>query len=113
MRFKYLVFTGTSLVREKDKLYVMATPSGATNKKRQDHDGTMIMEFADIAKAKLVRDNQGAPVVVKRIEVDKQSGGLADYDEQNTAGGIVFPEFSLFGVPEVFQIYSTGQTIAK
>lgn len=113
MKFKYLVFTGTSLVREQGKLYLMATPSGATHKKRQDHDGTMVIEIANLAKAKIVRDEKGVPVVVKRIEVEKQSGGLADYDEQNTGGGIVFPQFTLFGVPEVFQVYSTGQSIAK
>jgi len=111
MRFKYLVFTGTSLVREKGKLYLFATPSGATHKERQDHDGTMVMELADITQAKVARDNMGTPIVVKRIDVDKQSGGLADYDEQNTAGGIVFPQFTFFGIPEMFQIWNTGMTI--
>ena len=111
MRFKYLVFTGTSLVREKGKLYLFATPSGATFKDSHDHDGTMIMELADIAQAKVARDQMGTPIVVKRIDVTKQSGGLADYDEQNTAGGIVFPQFTLFGIPQVFQIWNTGLSI--
>ncbi len=110
MRFKYRVFTGTSLVRERGEIYLMATPSGATRKAQQDHDGTMVMEVADISQAKLTRDGIGAPVVVKRITVEKQSGGLADYDEQNTAGGIVFSQISLFGMPEVFQLWSTGET---
>lgn len=111
MRFKYLVFTGSSLVREKGKLYLFATPSGATHKESHDHDGTMIMELVDIAQAKVARDKMGAPIVVKRIDITKQSGGLADYDEQNTAGGIVFPQFTLFGIPQVFQIWNTGVTI--
>lgn len=112
MRFDYLVFTGTSLVREKGKLYLMATPSGSTKKSSQDHDGTMVMEIADIAGAKLMRDDAGKPIVIKRLEVEKQSGGLADYDEQNTAGGIIFPQFTIFGVPEFFQIWNSGQTIS-
>ena len=112
MRFDYLVFTGTSLVREKGKLYLMATPSGSTKKSNQDHDGTMVMEIADIAGAKLMRDDAGKPIVIKRLEVEKQSGGLADYDEQNTAGGIIFPQFTFFGVPEFFQIWNSGQTIS-
>lgn len=111
MRFKYLVFTGTSLVREKDKLYLFATPSGATHKANRDHDGTMIMELADIQQAKVARDKTGTPVIVKRMDVTKQSGGLADYDEQNTVGGIVFPQFTLFGIPEIFQIWNTGERI--
>lgn len=112
MRFKYLVFTGTSLVREKGKLFLFATPSGATHKARRDHDGTMIMELADITQAKVARDDGGTPIVVKRINVDKQSGGLADFDEQNTAGGIVLPQFTLLGLPEIFQIWNTGETIS-
>lgn len=107
MRFNYLVFTGTSLVRENGKLYLFATPSGATNKDNRGHDGTMIMELADISHAQVARDKMGRPIIVKRIEVEKQSGGLADYDEQNTAGGIVMPQFTFFGIPEVFQIWNT------
>jgi len=112
MRFKYLVFTGTSLVREKGKLYLFATPSGATYKSHHDHDGTMIMALMDIKQAQVARDDKGTPVVVKRINVDKQSGGLADYDEQNTEGGIVFPQFTFWGLPEVFQLWNTGETIS-
>lgn len=112
MRFKYLVFTGTSLVREKGKLYLFATPSGATHKAHHDHDGTMVMELSDITQARVARDDRGTPIVVKRINITKQSGGLADYDEQNTTGGIVFPQFTLFGIPEVFQIWNTGETIS-
>lgn len=112
MRFKYRVFTGSSLVQEQGRAYLMATPSGATNKSRTDHDGTMVMELADIGRAMVARDPDGAPIVIKRIDVEKQSGGLADYDEQNTSGGIVFSQVSLWGMPEIFQLWSTGQSIA-
>lgn len=111
MRFQYLVFTGTSLVREQGKLYLLATPSGATNKERHDHDGTMIMALEDIKSAKVARDAAGTPIVVKRIKVNKQSGGLADYDEQNTAGGIVLSQLSLWEHP-LFQLWNTGETVS-
>jgi hypothetical protein len=112
MKFGYLVFTGTSLVKNKGKLYVMATPSGATKKSQKGHDGTMVIEIADIKRAKIKREKNGKPVVTKRLELPGGgSGGLADYDEKNTAGGVVLSTVGLFDFPEVFRIHQTGEGI--
>jgi hypothetical protein len=112
MKFGYSVFTGTSLVKSKGKLYVLATPSGATKKRQKGHDGTMVIEIADITRAKVKRDKSGKPIITKRLEVSKGSSrGLADYDEKNSAGGVVFSAVGILGFPEVFRVYQTGQGI--
>ena len=111
-KFGYLVFTGTSLVRSRGKIYALATPSGATRKKNKGHDGTMVIEVTDIARAKVRRNQSGKPVVAKRLVPGGGSGGLADYDEKNTAGGVVFSEVNMFKFPRVFRLYQTGRGIA-
>ena len=37
--------------------------------------------------------------------------GQSDYDEHNTAGGLIMPQFNVHGYPQVFQIYSTGRML--
>lgn len=109
--FGYRVFTGTSLVRANGNLYLFATPSGAYEGSNQAHDGLMVMKFSNIARAKLERDGAGAPKVFMRIPPNRTNGGLADYDEQNTGGGILMPQMSLRNVPAVFQTFDTKQGI--
>lgn len=107
-QFGYRVFTGTSLVRDKGQIYLFATPSGAYKGKNQGHDGLMAMRVTDIARGRLERDKSGAPKVVMRIMPNRTNGGLADYDEQNTGGGILMPQMSLRNLPKVFQTFDTG-----
>jgi len=38
--------------------------------------------------------------------------GQSDYDERNTEGGLLMPQFNVRAYPEVFQIYQTGRRIA-
>jgi hypothetical protein len=112
MKFGYMVFTGTSLVRSRGKLYVLATPSGSTRKSQKGHDGTMVIEIADIERARVKRDKAGKPVIAKRLELSGGgSGGLADYDEKNSAGGVIFSTVGLLGFPEIFRIHQTGRGI--
>ena len=110
-RFGYLVFTGVSLVRANGKLYVLATPSGGVKKKNKAHDGTMVIEVTDISRAKVKRDKSGKPVIERHAVTDGGSGGLADYDEKNTGGGMMYSRLSLLGFPRVFRIYQTGSGI--
>ena len=37
--------------------------------------------------------------------------GQSDYDEHNTEGGLLMPQFNVRAYPEVFQIYQTGRRI--
>lgn len=111
--FGYRVFTGSSLVREGDRLYALLTPAGARKKKNKGHDGTYVVEFEDISKARLKRDKNGKLVVVNEFTIDLTSGGLADYDEKNTHGGLVMAQINVKARPDVFQTYSTRQRLVE
>jgi len=111
--FGYLTFTGSSLVKVKGKLYLFISPAGATGlfKKNRGHDGTFIIPFKNIAHAELERESNGKLKIIKILKPGKTNGGLADYHEMNTQGGILFSQIDLKASPKVFQIYSTGLNI--
>ena len=110
----YLTFTGSSLVEEKGRIFLLVSPSGKLSNLRDPeghHDGIDIFEFEDITKARLKRDNNGKLVLIKHIDDNLQKGGQGDYDERNTYGGIVIPQQDLKYYPEVFQLFGTKQKI--
>ena len=109
----YLVLTGSSIVKEGNRVFLLVTPSGARGlgNKNRGHDGTWIVEFDDIARARLRRDAAGRLDVLRRISIDLDTGGLSDYHEQNTYGGILFPQIDTQARPDVFQTYMTRQRI--
>jgi len=111
----YVTLTGSSLVRENDRLYLLATPAGAKGifVKNRGHDGTLVIAIEDIRHARLTRDRKGRLVVLKHLKPALHSGGLSDYDEQDTHGGILYSQINLKGKPEFFQIFSTGERIAE
>ncbi len=107
--FGYLTFTGSSLVKRGNRLFLLVTPSGATGfgKKNRAHDGMFVVEFADIRRATLQRDAKGKLLISKRIKPVFHSGGLSDYHEKNVAGGLLFSEINPKAPPDVFKAYST------
>lgn len=110
----YLTYTASSLAEENNRLFLLASPSGKLSDPLDPeghHDGTDIFEFEDIANAKLKRDNNGKLILIKHIDDNLEKGGQADYDEQNTYGGIVIPQQDLGYYPEVFQLFSTKEKI--
>lgn len=113
--FGYLVLTGTSLVRERGRIYLLVTPSGTKGLfKNKGHAGLLAIEFADISRAKLKRDKEGKLLVTKRINPVLNSGGLSDYDEQNYNGGIVFCQLDLRDKSRnarFFKAFNTGEGI--
>ena len=116
-KFGYFIFTGSSLVREGNNYYLLATPAGRKGLfvKRRGHDGIYVMQFEDISKAKLKRDGNSKLIVTKIIEVqhDRHSGGLGDYDEQNSNGGIVISQLSTKKEhgSDFFQVFNTRENI--
>lgn len=107
--FGYAALTGSSLVKDQGRLFLLITPSGSSYKSNRGHDGTMVAEFADISQAKLVRDADGNIAPVKYLGPKFDMGGLADYDEQNFNGGIVMPQINLKSLPVVYRVVSTQQ----
>lgn len=114
----YLVFTGSSLVREGNRLFLFVSPSGAKGlfKKNKAHDGTVIVEIEDITRAKLQRKANGKLVIRKWFKPSLQSGGLSDYDEKNTRGGILFSQINTSNrskSADFFQVFNTGEYISR
>lgn len=112
----YVVLTGSSLVRENNRLFLFVTPSGAKGfgKKNRAHDGTLIVEFEDIARAKLKRDHQGRLLILKNMKPTLHSGGLSDYHELNKNGGILFSQIDVSNPSkdaEFFKVFNTGMGI--
>lgn len=115
--FGYFTLTGTSLVREGHKIFLLATPAGAKGLfKKKGHDGLIAFEFENISHAKLKRNGKGRLIVRKRLKPDLNSGGLSDYDEQNYNGGIIFCQIDLSSKTrsaEFFKLFNTGEGIRK
>ena len=112
--FGYLALTGSSLVQEGKHVYLLVTPTGKKGLfvKNRAHDGVYVIQFDAIGEGKLKRDAKGRLIISKQLNVEPgmHSGGLADYDVHNTAGGILFSQISINKKhrPEFFQVFSTG-----
>lgn len=114
----YLIFTGSSLIKKGNRLFLFISPSGSKKlfKKNKAHDGTVIVEIEDISQAKLKRDSNGDLVILKWIKPSLNSGGLSDYDEQNTYGGILFSQINTSirsKNADFFQTFNTGDHVFK
>lgn len=107
-KFDSLFFTGSSLVEVDNRIFLLACPEDPA--REMHHGGTCIFEFEDITKGTLRKDKE-ALIVIKYFLPSLTSGGQSDYDEQNTNGGIVFPQIDPASYPDVFQIYNTGEGI--
>lgn len=110
------VLTGSSLVKEKGRFFLLATPSGALNpfSKVKGHNGVVVLEFEDLSRGRLKRDARGNLVVHKAWKPTvPHGGGLSDHDEGNRHGGLLFCQFTLKGKPEYFRIFQTGESVTE
>ncbi|MCA9355713.1 hypothetical protein KC865_04205 [Candidatus Kaiserbacteria bacterium] len=108
----YFVFTASSLVEKDGVQFLMFTPSGAMNKKDKNHDGVYVVEFEDISKGLLKRDKGGKPLFSEILGEFIENGGLADYHEKNTAGGVVGSNFYVEGLFKLkSRLFSTQKGI--
>ena len=106
------LFDGSSLAEEDGRFFLLVSPgrSGAT------HDGTVAFEFASLAEGRLRLDAAGRPEIVAYFAPQPSiysgpGAGQSAYDQHNTHGGVLMPQFNLKAYPEVFQIYQTGRRI--
>lgn len=108
-RLGYKSFDGTSIVRQGERLLLLASPMSG----RRRHSGTQVFEFEDLAKGTIVRGSEGAPAVRAHYLPPEGfdnpvGGGQADYHESNRAGGLLVNQLTLRDRPEIFQIRKTG-----
>jgi len=108
-QFGYVLLTGSSLVQEAGKTYLLVTPAGRKGLfvKNRGHDGTLVFAFDDITRARLRRDSNGKLVSLRNIRPTLQSGGLSDYHEKNTNGGILFSQIDFKSAPTFFKVFNT------
>jgi hypothetical protein len=109
----YLYFDGTSIAADRGRVFLLASPAAAL----ENHAGTMVFEFADLAAGLLARDASGrlAPrmhLLPQRAFLSERGGGQGDYDEHNTYGGLLFAQVNIPAYPEVFQIFNTKRMLA-
>ncbi len=111
-RFGYDWFDGSSLTREHGQFFLFASPGT----KDVMHDGTVAFAFESLAAGRLRRDANGRPILAAYFAPQPgifsgPGAGQACYDEHNTRGGVIIPQFNLKAYPEVFQIYQTGRRL--
>ncbi len=107
----FLSFDGSALASEAGRVYLLTAPESAGIL----HDGTLVLEFADLAAGALLRSN-GVPVVSKYLPAipglpAERRGGQSDYAEESTTG-VLQPSLHLEDYPEFFQIFASGETLA-
>lgn len=102
-------FTGSSLVIEDNRIFLMVCPEIANH--ATGHRGTIIFEFEDITRGSIKRSFDGKPKVIKQLAPRISMGGQSDYDAQNVNGGIVMPQFDLKNLPKAFRLFNTKEKI--
>ncbi len=109
----YIRFTGSSLVEENGRVFLLVAPVKLKNNKGIQL-GTYVFEFEDISKAKLKRAKRGNLIVykyLKRSLPEELNSGQSDYDKYNTYGGIIMPQGDLSSAPAYAQIFNTKEGI--
>jgi len=116
-----LHFTAPSIAKDGNRVFLFVSPEGPPQNPTADKmllclRGTLVFEFEDLARGTLRRGADGKLVVVKHILSSRSLGprswgGIADYDERNTAGGVVIFDVDQSSAPTVFQIFNTGERL--
>jgi hypothetical protein len=104
-------FDGSAIAAEEGRVFLLVTPGVPSLL----HDGTLVLEFEDLAAGRLVREG-GVPVVRKHVPLQhafasERGAGQSDYHERNTAGGLLMPQINLPDFPRFFQIFETGERL--
>jgi len=102
----YDFFTASSLVQVPGRIYLLVSPWG---EEPTNHDGTYIFEFEDLTQGKLKRDAENHLIVHDYLPPSIEgwtNAGESDYDQYNTAGGIVMSQTDT-SVTDVFRIFNT------
>ena len=108
----YSRLDGSSLVEERGRFFLLVTPGS----RKLMHDGTLAFEIGSLEHGFLKRDAAGNLAIAAYFPVQAgilsgPGGGQSDYDEHNTAGGLIMPQFDVRSYPCIFKMFSTGRGI--
>jgi hypothetical protein len=108
----FLSFDGSAIVEEGARTFLLVTPESPGVL----HDGTLVLEFADLATGTLVRSG-GAPVVERHLPAisgmpQERRGGQSDFHAESTATGVIQPALMTGDYPVIFQFFATGEGLA-
>ena len=108
----YSQFDGSSLAEDHGRFFLLVTPGS----RKLMHDGTLAFEFSSLDQGTLQHDPAGHLAITAYFPLQASilsgpGGGQSDYDEHNTAGGLILPQFNHPAYPRVFQIFSTGRML--
>ena len=109
----YSVLDGSSLTEDHGRFFLLASPAS----RKLMHDGTVAFEFDSLDQGTLKHDSSGQLTIAAyfppqaAILFSPVGAGQSDYDEHNTAGGLIMPQFNVGNYPRVFQIYNTGRML--
>ena len=103
---------GSAIAQEAGRVFLLVSPGNRI----AEHLGTMVIEFADLATGQLKRDPSGKLIISKHLREQPDllphlDAGVSCYDEHNTYGGILMAQMVIKDAPQVFQIWSTRQSI--
>jgi hypothetical protein len=111
-RLGYRSFDGSAIAGQAGRAFFMVSPDNGST----EHVGTMIIEFADLAAGQLKRDASGALVIYKHLREQpgfpsRGGAGQSCFNENNTYGGVIMPQMIMKDAPQVFQMFSTRQSL--
>jgi len=103
-------FSGSSLVEEDGRYFLLATPENPDDP--IPYKGTVIIEFEDFSRGIIKRGGMFNKLEIHKIVHADGMGGQSDYDAQNYYGGILMPHIDASS-EKAFMILNTGQSVAR
>jgi hypothetical protein len=109
----YNLLDGSSLTEDHGRFFLLASPAS----RKLGHDGTLVFQFDSLEQGRLLRDAANKLKIAAyfppqaSILFSPMGAGQSDYDEHNTGGGLIMPQFNVHDYPRVFQIFSTGRML--
>ena len=108
----YKRFDASAIAVQAGRVFFLVSPDSGSS----EHLGTMVIEFVDLATGKLKRDASGKLAIHKHLreqpdKLPRLDAGQSCYDEHNTYGGLIMPQMIMKAAPQVFQLWSTRQSL--
>lgn len=105
-RLGFIRFDGSALATHGGEAFLLVTPQSDV----AQHDGTLVLPFADLAAGRLRRSADGVLAPSRHVPNQRLhpfGGGQSTYHELNL-GGLMMPQLDARTWPRWFRIYDTG-----